>query len=142
MNAVNGVVNAPTTAPAGWYQDPQDPTTRRYWDGFAWTDSRAPVERPTNNMAIAAFVIGIVGAVGGLFVAVFLYPLPLVLGLAALPLGIIATVKASRGAGRKGLAIAAIVLGSLSIVWGIAGAVFFQQAVDDFNHDLTTTTGY
>jgi hypothetical protein len=100
------------------------------------------VERPTNNIAIAAFVIGIVGGVGGLFVAVFLYPLPLVLGLAALPLGIIATVKASRGAGRKGLAIAAIVLGSLSIVWGIAGAVFFQQAVDKLNHDLTTTTDY
>jgi hypothetical protein len=25
--------------PAGWYQDPADPTAQRYWDGQAWTDS-------------------------------------------------------------------------------------------------------
>ena len=26
--------------PAGWYDDPQDPTHQRYWDGEAWTDQR------------------------------------------------------------------------------------------------------
>ena len=28
--------------PAGWFPDPGDPTSRRYWDGQAWTDQRAP----------------------------------------------------------------------------------------------------
>ena len=26
--------------PAGWYDDPQDPTQQRYWDGSTWTDQR------------------------------------------------------------------------------------------------------
>ena len=26
--------------PAGWYDDPQDPTQQRYWDGSSWTDQR------------------------------------------------------------------------------------------------------
>ena len=26
------------TTPAGWYPDPQQPTTQRYWDGQQWTD--------------------------------------------------------------------------------------------------------
>ena len=28
--------------PAGWYDDPDDPDTKRYWDGTTWTDDRAP----------------------------------------------------------------------------------------------------
>jgi hypothetical protein len=28
--------------PAGWYDDPDDPDTKRYWDGSTWTDDRAP----------------------------------------------------------------------------------------------------
>jgi hypothetical protein len=32
-----------TTAPAGWYADPQGPETQRYWDGGQWT---AHVRRP------------------------------------------------------------------------------------------------
>lgn len=28
-------------APAGWYDDPKLPDTRRYWDGTKWTDHRA-----------------------------------------------------------------------------------------------------
>jgi hypothetical protein len=27
-----------TPIPAGWYTDPDEPTTRRYWDGDEWTD--------------------------------------------------------------------------------------------------------
>jgi uncharacterized RDD family membrane protein YckC len=26
--------------PAGWYQDPENPTAQRYWDGSAWTEHR------------------------------------------------------------------------------------------------------
>jgi uncharacterized RDD family membrane protein YckC len=31
---------------AGWYDDPEDPTQERYWDGSAWTDHRRPQEGP------------------------------------------------------------------------------------------------
>ncbi|TDW98401.1 putative RDD family membrane protein YckC [Kribbella sp. VKM Ac-2566] len=31
---------------AGWYDDPEDPTQQRYWDGNAWTDQRRPQEGP------------------------------------------------------------------------------------------------
>lgn len=30
----------------GWYPDPNDPATNRYWDGAKWTDSRAPRQLP------------------------------------------------------------------------------------------------
>ncbi|HEY3557826.1 MAG TPA: RDD family protein [Kribbella sp.] len=30
---------------AGWYDDPEDPSQQRYWDGNAWTDQRRPQER-------------------------------------------------------------------------------------------------
>lgn len=32
--------------PAGWYDDPKDPTQQRYWDGGFWTDYRRPREGP------------------------------------------------------------------------------------------------
>ncbi len=32
--------------PAGWYDDPQDQTQQRYWDGGFWTDYRRPREGP------------------------------------------------------------------------------------------------
>lgn len=31
--------------PAGWYRDPDDATTQRYWDGHAWTDRVPPADR-------------------------------------------------------------------------------------------------
>jgi uncharacterized RDD family membrane protein YckC len=32
--------------PAGWYDDPQDPTQQRYWDGSVWTDQRRAQQGP------------------------------------------------------------------------------------------------
>jgi uncharacterized RDD family membrane protein YckC len=32
--------------PAGWYDDPQDPASQRYWDGGFWTDHRRPRQAP------------------------------------------------------------------------------------------------
>ncbi len=29
--------------PAGWYPDPDQAQTQRYWDGSEWTDQRAPL---------------------------------------------------------------------------------------------------
>ncbi len=31
---------------AGWYDDPEDATQLRYWDGSRWTDERRPRETP------------------------------------------------------------------------------------------------
>jgi Protein of unknown function (DUF2510) len=129
--------------PPGWYTDPNDSGTRRYWDGGLWTDSRAPIDTsdrgPRNGIAVTAFVLGLVGAVIGLLIAVIAYPIPLALGLAAVPLGIIARIKAKRPEiGRKGMATWAVILGLLSITWGIVGAVSFNNAVNDLNHSLSS----
>jgi uncharacterized RDD family membrane protein YckC len=32
--------------PTGWYDDPQDPASQRYWDGGFWTDHRRPRQPP------------------------------------------------------------------------------------------------
>lgn len=32
-----------TAVPAGWYPDPQQPDTQRYWDGQRWTEHTAPL---------------------------------------------------------------------------------------------------
>ena len=32
----------PVAPPPAWYDDPQDPTNFRYWDGTHWTEDRAP----------------------------------------------------------------------------------------------------
>lgn len=32
--------------PAGWYNDPQDPASQRYFDGGFWTDHRRPAQPP------------------------------------------------------------------------------------------------
>lgn len=37
--------------PAGWFPDPGDPTSRRYWDGRAWTEQRAPGFTPPMPVA-------------------------------------------------------------------------------------------
>jgi len=34
------------TPPPAWYDDPQDPSNFRYWDGTHWTDDRAPKRAP------------------------------------------------------------------------------------------------
>ena len=35
--------------PAGWYPDPQDATSKRYWDGTAWTAHRHPTQHPASS---------------------------------------------------------------------------------------------
>jgi uncharacterized RDD family membrane protein YckC len=36
----------PVSYPAGWYDDPQDQSQQRYWDGSSWTDDRRPRQGP------------------------------------------------------------------------------------------------
>ena len=39
--AAGGQLPPPPSTPAGWYADPVQPGSQRYWDGTAWTDHRA-----------------------------------------------------------------------------------------------------
>ena len=40
-------------APAGWQQDPSDPTQLRYWDGSTWTEHIAPQAPPSQALVNA-----------------------------------------------------------------------------------------
>lgn len=39
----------PPMPPSGWYDDPEQPWTWRYWDGARWTDHRAPMWVPPRD---------------------------------------------------------------------------------------------
>ena len=41
------------SVPSGWYDDPQDPTQLRYWDGVLWTDHRTPKAPPAPGATAA-----------------------------------------------------------------------------------------
>jgi len=40
--STDAAATATAATPAGWYPDPDDPSSQRYWDGSAWTDHRHP----------------------------------------------------------------------------------------------------
>ena len=60
------------TPPPGWYQDPENPYSQRYWDGAHWTENRAaaagvaapPMTPKTSGLAIASLVCGLVWVYG------------------------------------------------------------------------------
>jgi len=47
----------------GWYPDPEQPDTQRYWDGREWTQQRAPkpIISPQRLRSIGAAVLVILG---------------------------------------------------------------------------------
>ncbi len=104
---------APLPGP-GWYTDPTDPTTNRYWDGQRWTESRTPaagvgptaVGAKTSGMAIASLVLGLVWVwgIGSILAIIF---------------GAIAKNQIRDGQGMVtggGMATAGIVLGIIGVV--------------------------
>ncbi len=107
--------------PPGWYADPNDPYTQRYWDGSQWTDNRAPgaaavaPKAPTNGQAIASMVLGI------LFLCGIGSILALIFGHQAKR-----EIEASNGAqGGEGMAQAGIVLGWIGIGLALAYVLFW-----------------
>lgn len=115
-------------APApGWYADPNDPGSQRYWDGSNWTENRTPAAAnqggDTNGKAIAALVLGIVWAcgVGSILALVFGY-------------GAKNEIDQSGGLQQgRGMAVAGIVLGWIGVgililylvLWIFFGALSF-----------------
>lgn len=51
----------------GWYLDPDDQQTRRYWNGSRWTEARLPVkpggDTPDYGSYVLAALLPIVGVV-------------------------------------------------------------------------------
>lgn len=80
-----------------------------------------------NGMAVAALVLGIVGAVFGL--------IP-ILGVIAFPLGLLAVVFGFIGRRKstgKGMALAGIITGALALVLAVVGVVLVKDAVQDID---------
>ena len=108
------------STPPGWYPDPHDPYTQRYWDGAQWTDSRSPAvighqNPPTNGKATAALVLGLVFlcGIGSILALVFGYQAK-------------NEIEASNGAqGGEGMATAGIVLGWVGIGLALVYLVFW-----------------
>lgn len=47
---------------AGWYDDPDHPDTKRYWDGSAWTSKRATKDHPESGPSAVTIAAGILAA--------------------------------------------------------------------------------
>lgn len=63
----------------GWYQDPGDPSSNRYWDGAQWTDGRAPREGAGDSGGKETRATGIV--IAGYIFAVLIPIIGLIIGL-------------------------------------------------------------
>jgi Protein of unknown function (DUF2510) len=59
--------------PPGWYPDPEQAATQRYWDGENWTEQRAPLSNDqTSGLAISPQTIRrVVGAVVAVFLILY-----------------------------------------------------------------------
>lgn len=121
-----------TEVPAGWYPDPEDPKSLRYWDGEKYTMQR--IRTPSEQAGAGASVIlsglalGFGAAAGGLAVfsvPVLLFPLPLGFGIAGVAL--CGAALMTRGPKPWYLALAALAaIGG--IVVGISGYNDFSEA--------------
>lgn len=86
----------------------------------------------TSGLAIASLVLSILGFLGSWFVLGGLF------ALIGLVLGIIALVKTRKGAGGKGMAIAGVVLSSISLLIAIGMSIIFfmvgAQLIESCGH--------
>ncbi|MEL5961126.1 DUF4190 domain-containing protein [Streptomyces sp. CLV115] len=112
-------------------QPPQSPQPQQ-----PYAPAQMPGAGPARNgLGIAALVLGVIGAVSGLIP--FLFWLAGILGLIALILGLSGRGRAKRGeATNKGMATFGAVLGLISLILAVVGAVITFKAVDDAVNDL------
>lgn len=90
------------------------------------------VKPPTSGTAVAALITGIAGVV-----LVWLPWVPLLIGAAALTLGIVAVQvigSSNRPMGGKGLAVAGIACGGFALVGGVIGLVILQMVTSTLSN--------
>jgi len=89
------------------------------------------VRGPTNGLAVASLVCGIVGAVFGLIPWTFW--LAWILGILAIVFGAIGRKKADRepAAGKRSSATAGLILGVVAIILGIIGLILVVSVLED-----------
>jgi hypothetical protein len=137
--------SVPSAAPAGWYQDPQNPGQQRYWDGNAWT-AAAPFAGPvTSTNAIVGLVLAIVSWV----------VCPIIAAIAALVLAHSSSKEIAASGGRVGGAglntatriIAwinigvSIVAGLVIAVLAIFGVIFSANVAATLDPSINSRTG-
>lgn len=112
-------------------QPPQSPQPQQ-----PYAPAQMPGARPARNgLGISALVLGVIGAVSGLIP--FFFWLAGILGVIALILGLVGRGRAKRGeATNKGMATFGAVLGLISLILSVVGAVITFKAVDDAVNDL------
>ena len=146
-------VTGPDQIVPGWYSDNADPSTQRWWDGRQWTAHTTPtvavaqatpgyVGETKNTTATLALLLSIVSFAGLIFA-----PILLVAGC-SIVMGIVALRRARRyrpGAGRRGQAIASIVIGAFAfatIVLAVAALNVSQQLHSSIaSHNATGQSG-
>lgn len=111
------------------YTQPQQPQQ-------PYAPAQPPGTRPARNgLGISALVLGIIGTVSGL--VPFFFWLAGILGLIALILGLAGRGRAKRGeATNKGVTTFGAVLGLVSLILSVVGAVLTFKAVDDVVTDI------
>jgi uncharacterized membrane protein len=92
--------------------------------------------RQSNGLAVAALVLGIVGAVFGLIPLTFF--IAFICGVLAVIFGFVGLGKARRGAEHKGMAIAGLVLGFVALVLGIVGVVIVNDTANEIDKILNS----
>lgn len=126
---------APSSAPAGWYPDPNDGRIQRWWDGYQWTHHTHPpapaysagslyngakdAAAGKNSAGTWSLVMGIAAVVLGIPAVTALWSF--LAGVAAIVWASIGLARASRYGVKRGTSIAGLVLGIftllLAIVW-------------------------
>ncbi|MET9516711.1 DUF4190 domain-containing protein [Streptomyces sp. NPDC002994] len=98
-----------------------------------------PAAQARNGLGTAALILGIIGALSGLIP--FFFWLAGILGIIALIMGLAGRGRAKRGgATNKGVALAGTILGLISLIMSVVGAVILFKAVDDAVDDLNKAT--
>ncbi|HEY4225017.1 MAG TPA: DUF2510 domain-containing protein [Pseudolysinimonas sp.] len=141
---------ATALAAPGWYPDNTDRTIQRWWDGTQWTAhttpsvtatvtaaTSSPVSSAKNTMATVALVLALVSFGGVIFAPLLL------LAISGIIIGIVALLRAPRygpTGGRRGQAIAGIVLGAFSVITSIVLVVAALGVYQQGRHDIATQT--
>ncbi len=98
-----------------------------------------PAAQARNGLGTAALILGIIGALSGLIP--FFFWLAGILGVIALIMGLAGRGRAKRGgATNKGVALAGAILGLISLIMSVVGAVILFKAVDDAVNDIDKAT--